>query len=978
MTEGETKGMVDLEKELSCSICTDVLYQPLTLLDCLHTFCGACLKEWFQFQASTATSIHPYTCPSCRASVRGTKPNATVTTLLDMFLQANPSRGKSDQEKDDQRKKYKPGENVLPKLRRREEPGAEEDRRLVQEVQELSLREVGISSSGNAGLEAPRDRRRRDRSRDRSRDTRDRDGRQRRTRDDSRSQVEPLSSARRDAPPRHVEHQSSLRSLLSASELDSQEMEEEIMRQIMEEGLLDGIDLTTIDVSQEDEISERIAQAYRRRQRERQRERQERQERQAREGRSDTALPSPPVSRESRSETRSTAAQPARDGDLSRRRQHARSESATVTMSGASASRPPVSRPQLIDAANNNGRQHHRRSSSQGSTRSLSRPNPPAALSVTSSRQGARSAGELTDRPSTSDSSGPRRRMSHNDRSATDPDRQLFRANNNALVTGSTPTSASPRRSAFLINSESSSTSTPPTIPSTVIAAPTGTSRRTTDPTHSRSTRPSSNSSPSPGVPRSTTDPSGADARPATSATTVPTTLGTTAPTVYNEPNLSCNRCGKQHIEYDLHYNCSRCDNGKYNLCLSCYRQSKGCKHWYGFGYAAWQRYERQAPPGGYPPNHEPPHILRGHKYTKLADTLSDASTAAARPVTTNEDPTKRLQSGVFCDMCLVYADSCYWKCDFCNEGAWGFCNDCVNQGRHCTHPLLPVALKTATASPKQNAELPNSAPASSSNSATTNARATPLSMHVEPEPTPTTPPLTPKSASLIRGPGTHTIANAVYRPLTFTTACDICRYPIPPSHTRFHCPHCNNGDYDICTSCYHNLVSSGRISVENGHQGWRRCLRGHRMVVVGFEDRDSGQRRIVTRDLVGGLALRDEDGMDSQAVRTSGWNADVGVSPNWSWRDVDGTVRKSRTTHGPSGAASTSIGVPGRFPPDGGVGLRVITLWGYFPADGVEDELMFPKNAEVREAHDINGDWFWGCYAGAKGLFPGNYGRVL
>jgi hypothetical protein len=55
-----------------------------------------------------------------------------------------------------------------------------------------------------------------------------------------------------------------------------------------------------------------------------------------------------------------------------------------------------------------------------------------------------------------------------------------------------------------------------------------------------------------------------------------------------------------------------------------------------------------------------------------------------------------------------------------------------------------------------------------------------------------------------------------------------------------------------------------------------------------------------------------------------------------------------------------------------------VLTLWGYFPAEGVEDELMFPKNAEVREAENINGDWFWGCYAGAKGLFPGNYGRVL
>jgi hypothetical protein len=58
---------------------------------------------------------------------------------------------------------------------------------------------------------------------------------------------------------------------ISLSDVDSREMEEEILRQIQEEGLLDGIDLDHIDISQEDEISERIAQAFRRRQHERSR-----------------------------------------------------------------------------------------------------------------------------------------------------------------------------------------------------------------------------------------------------------------------------------------------------------------------------------------------------------------------------------------------------------------------------------------------------------------------------------------------------------------------------------------------------------------------------------------------------------------------------------------------------------------------------------------------------------------------------------
>ncbi|KAK0644987.1 E3 ubiquitin/ISG15 ligase TRIM25 [Lasiodiplodia hormozganensis] len=229
--------LMDLEKELSCSICTDVLYQPLTLLDCLHTFCGACLKEWFSWQAQSATTAHPYTCPSCRASVRATQPNATVTTLLDMFLHANPSRGKTDQEKDDMRKVYKPGDNVLPKLRRRRHDDSDEDdRRMLEEVRLLSLQEVGVSSSGSDTLSPPTESRRRNRSRER-------EERRRRARDASASRGAQQEVERnRDTSPRPrrvIEHQASLRSLLSTSDFDSQEMEEEIMRQIREDGLLD-------------------------------------------------------------------------------------------------------------------------------------------------------------------------------------------------------------------------------------------------------------------------------------------------------------------------------------------------------------------------------------------------------------------------------------------------------------------------------------------------------------------------------------------------------------------------------------------------------------------------------------------------------------------------------------------------------------------------------------------------------------------
>ncbi|EOO02233.1 putative ring finger domain-containing protein [Phaeoacremonium minimum UCRPA7] len=151
---------VDLEKELTCSICTELLYQPLTLLDCLHTFCGACLKEWFSWQAAAVENAQTppapgspvFTCPSCRAPVRDTRHNATVATLLDMYLTANPDKAKPDDEKEEMNKKYKPGDTVLPKLDILERTPEErrldqQERRLIDEVRELSLREAVADSN---------------------------------------------------------------------------------------------------------------------------------------------------------------------------------------------------------------------------------------------------------------------------------------------------------------------------------------------------------------------------------------------------------------------------------------------------------------------------------------------------------------------------------------------------------------------------------------------------------------------------------------------------------------------------------------------------------------------------------------------------------------------------------------------------------------------------------------------------------------
>lgn len=838
----------------------------------------------------------------------------------------------------------------MPKLRRRDGQDEEEERRVLEEVQQLSLREVGIDAASNVAtvdhLEPPRERRRRERRersgepsedrRERSSDTRrSADGRSR-----SRNRATTSSAPREVVPPRVIEHQSSLRSLLSASELDSQEMEEEIMRQIMEEGLLDGIDLNNIDVAQEDEISERIAQAYRRRQDQKRRERRERRERLAREGLRSTSGTSTP-------EIRSP---PAREEEQQRRRAHTRSSSSTPNPRERD-NRPPVSRPGLLDVANQGTRTRHTRSSSQGSSRSA-REQRPAPLAVSSARTHNNSQPELLGPGSAQGNDAGRRRRSENEQVSALEGREEFRS---SLQAQSSSNPNSPRRSAFnfVAAADSPLSSTPlvasPVSPVSSIPppanapAPTITSRRTTDPTSiSRTRAPLSGNPPAaspPTFPRSTTDPAIGSTRPQETPTTPPVAL----PTLFPEPHLSCRSCGKDHIEYDLHYNCSRCEEGAFDLCQACYRRGKGCKHWYGFGWAAWPAYQHKAPPGGYPPNHEYPHIMRGHRFRRPQAPLTE-STTAPHVLQSEEDPAQRLEAGVFCEICTQWADGCYWKCDYCNEGEWGYCNDCVNQGRHCTHALLPIShVGNQRASTRPSTATASNEPPS-----------TPRSTHLAPpypleSSPPTTPPLTPRAASLITGPGHVTLAKSTYRPLTFTTLCNICTYPIPPSHTRFHCLQCNNGDYDICSSCYQKLVLSGRISKEDGMHGWRRCLRSHRMIVVGFEDRDGGQRRVVVRDLVGGFSLREDSTVSASAAATS-----------------------------PKDTLPSSMQQQQRFPPDGGVGLRIQARWSYFPAEGVTDELAFPKYAEITEAEDINGDWCWGVYAGSKGLFPGGYGRVV
>jgi Zn finger protein HypA/HybF involved in hydrogenase expression len=874
----------------------------------------------------------------------------------------------------------------MPKAERREKTlrerrAEDEERRLVNEARDLSLREAGVGSGEarsshrrrdgeRAGSAAPRSRgdtsrrsrsveerehRRRpdgggegERRRRRDEPTTSRhslapaeDQRQRRSQEDTRRRQEPTSrSAAQEEPrrrhdqtsrtsARQIEHQSSLRSLISSSDVDSREMEEEILRQIQEEGLLDGIDLEHIDVNQEDQISERIAEAFRRRQRERSR------------AQLASSSDASPAARNGQSGSRENSGNEAMQPSP-RRQTHSRSTSATSQADEQSRSNPHRSSTHLEIQSGGEGRRR-RRTTSGG--RSATAPIPPPSSET--ARPAARSQTDLSDRPRSSHTQSERPLVSSQGRSTIEPAPERH-----VEAPVELPAAQEPQQSPIPSTSIPAAEQTEgPTIPTELPASTTRSAPPapifvpTSTPSAATQSYMDPSLVPAPLSPRHNKSPSASVGATLFQSAARPTSSSSTGSRThlprYPEPSLKCARCAKPHIEYELHYNCAQCHNGDWNMCLSCYRSGRGCLHWFGFGYAAWANWEKLKASGEPPLNPERPHLLTANRY--LAPKMSPGGADGRRTIT-SEDPQRRLQSGAFCANCLAWANECWWRCFLCNDDEWGFCNTCVNQGKCCTHPLLPLTYK-----PEQN-NIP------------------PIS--------PTHDQQTPAAATVLTGPGIAEFGP--FKPLTFRVSCDICHHVIQPSSNRYHCFSCTSaipgrqpGDYDVCTKCYNLLESKKRISPENGQNGWRRCLQGHRMIIVGFEDNRGGQRRVIVQDLVGGRVLHEEP---SKSLDHSGQDLQ-----QWSW--TEGSQVRLVTTDVAATAPTTSIGLSltTKFPPLGGSGMRALANWSWYPKEGEGDnELLFPRGAEIRECVDINGDWFFGVYMGAKGLFPAPYVRVL
>lgn len=819
-----------------------------------------------------------------------------------MFFAAKPEKARSDADKEEIAKKYKPGDQVLPKVNTRERTAderiaEEEDRRLIQEVREMSLREAEAAASSSSSSPRPRRRTNDERptsSRDRraESDTRrarrgtsqSRTGAESSGRTNDQLQVEESGHRRRrsDSRQRQVEHQASIRSLIGSADMSERDIEreiEEFARQIQEEGLLDGLDLDNIDLTRDDNLSRRITEAYRRRQRERSRADGERRT-------NNGSGRSPQPSRQRDAEQSEERLRPNDNSERSHTRTGSDSrptsgESRTDERLNQSGTVSPNTEPPLIPT-----RSVRRRTMSDVRSRTM-----PVTASSPAIPSAARSQTDLSAMATSIDSDNQNLADERGSSVPTSPGETA-------------PTSSQHASFASRVGQPASSNNQPSRPEAT--REPNVRRYRPSELTivHSAATSPAATSPTSPIRPR-------------------------TASHLYPEPSISCSRCNKPHIEYEVHYNCSSCSGGHWTLCLDCYRRGKGCLYWFGFGRGAWSKWDKL--------RHQrrddsiaPPHVLIPSRYLRPPITPGGAD---GRKTLTTGDPKLRLEVGTFCANCLAWTNDCYWRCDVCNEGEWGFCNNCVNQGQSCTHMLLPISY-----------DLPESQ---------------------------SRPAGRPSAATLQTGPQTRSLSP--FRPLVFNSQCDICHNGIPAADIRYHCFACTStlvqnasvGDYDICSSCYGELVSSGKISQENGQAGWRRCLKGHRMAVIGFADNEAGRWRYTERDVVGGRGLRIEPHGDS--------GSQTPQVQKWVWKQ--GTERWERlVSQDVSQTAPNTLAYFHGFPPDGGFGMRAHGRWAWYPQEGADDELLFPRGAEIREIEDVNGDWFFGVYMGAKGLFPSPY----
>eukprot|EP00828_Plagiopyla_frontata_P029502 TRINITY_DN3816_c0_g1_i2.p2 TRINITY_DN3816_c0_g1~~TRINITY_DN3816_c0_g1_i2.p2 ORF type:complete len:190 (-),score=43.21 TRINITY_DN3816_c0_g1_i2:629-1198(-) len=79
----------ELGEGMKCCICIDYIYKCVTLIDCLHNFCGGCFSDWMKKSSQ---------CPQCRKKVLAVKKNANVNSIIESYLENHPEKKRTLEE----------------------------------------------------------------------------------------------------------------------------------------------------------------------------------------------------------------------------------------------------------------------------------------------------------------------------------------------------------------------------------------------------------------------------------------------------------------------------------------------------------------------------------------------------------------------------------------------------------------------------------------------------------------------------------------------------------------------------------------------------------------------------------------------------------------------------------------------------------------------------------------------------------------
>eukprot|EP00291_Cryptomonas_curvata_P030634 CAMPEP_0172209768 /NCGR_PEP_ID=MMETSP1050-20130122/35335_1 /TAXON_ID=233186 /ORGANISM="Cryptomonas curvata, Strain CCAP979/52" /LENGTH=368 /DNA_ID=CAMNT_0012889755 /DNA_START=314 /DNA_END=1421 /DNA_ORIENTATION=+ len=80
-----------IDAQITCGICFNILYKCVTLVPCMHNFCGPCMRSW------SDKSGHA-TCPHCRGDASHIRRNHAMVGIVEAFLRENPGRGPTPDE----------------------------------------------------------------------------------------------------------------------------------------------------------------------------------------------------------------------------------------------------------------------------------------------------------------------------------------------------------------------------------------------------------------------------------------------------------------------------------------------------------------------------------------------------------------------------------------------------------------------------------------------------------------------------------------------------------------------------------------------------------------------------------------------------------------------------------------------------------------------------------------------------------------